>query len=90
MDLPEIDNCPVCGRPCELEIDFEDSTELEDDLGVEVAYATCKTCKTRWRRREDPKDLGKRIYEKWAYRLPKENIGRWVRIGERRLPVGSL
>jgi hypothetical protein len=89
-NLTEIDDCPVCGRPCKLEITYEESTGFECDMGIEVAYATCKTCKTRWRKREDPTDLGKRTYEKWAYRLPKESIGRWVKIVERHLPVGSL
>ncbi len=76
----ETDNCPVCGTLCVLEL----------------GCATCKTCKTRWRRRED-RAAGSIIYEKWAYRIPEISIpfptvgggiklpprsGRWIRLKE--------
>lgn len=98
--MPEIDNCPVCGTTCELEFGLKEAVGTE--YGVEISYATCKTCKTRWRRRDDPKVAGKLIYEKWACRIPELNISfpligggiklgprwcRWVKVTERRIPT---
>jgi hypothetical protein len=105
LEESEIDNCPICGRPCETEADYADYEGLNqvDRERVEIIYATCKTCKTKWRRREDSKNLGRLIYEKWAYRIPEFNIsipiigssiklkprgGRWIKIKERYIPVG--
>ena len=100
--MPEIDNCPVCNTTCELEYGLEEAVGTGHER--EVLYATCKTCKTRWRRREDPKDVGRLIYEKWACRIPRMHIPfpfvgggiklgprwcRWVKVDERRIPVGG-
>ena len=59
-DIVEIDNCPVCNTTCELEFGLKD---LGDEDEREIAYATCKTCKTRWRRIDDPKVPGRIMYE---------------------------
>ena len=98
-----MDNCPICGTTCELEVGFEETTGFEDER--EIMYATCKTCKTRWRMRDDPKSIGKQIYEKWACRIPSINIQfpfvgggtklpsrwcRWVKVKEKQLPVEGL
>ena len=61
--MPEIDNCPVCNTTCELEFGLEEAIGTE--ITRELPYATCKICKTRWRRRDDPDVTGKMIYEKW-------------------------
>ena len=97
----EKDNCPVCSTTCILEQGVEETTGFEDEK--EIMYATCKTCKTRWRRRLDAQ-AGKDVYEKWAWRIPEINIpfpgvgggikispkvGRWVMIRERQLSVDS-
>jgi len=101
--MSEIDNCPVCGTTCELEHGVEETIGFKD--GREIMYATCKTCKTRWRRKFDAQIAGKQVYEKWAWRIPEINLpfpgvgggikispkaGRWVKIRERQLPVDSL
>lgn len=101
--MKEVDNCPMCGTTCELELGLEESIGFEDER--EIMYATCKTCKTRWRRREDFNVLGKFIYEKWSCRIPEINIPfpfvgggikiharwcRWVKLREKQLPVGTL
>lgn len=99
--MPEIDNCPVCNTTCELEFGLEEGAGAEYEK--EISYATCKTCKTRWRRRDDPKDFGNMIYEKWTCRIPEITIPfpfvgggiklrsrwcRWVRVKEKRIPTG--
>jgi len=100
--MPEIDNCPVCNTTCELEFGLEEGTGTESK--TEISYATCKTCKTRWRRRDDPKVFGNMIYEKWACRIPEITIPfpfvgggiklhsalcRWVRVKEKQIPTGT-
>jgi hypothetical protein len=57
--MPETDNCPVCETKCLFEYGSE---------------TTCKTCKTRWRKREDPHLKGRMIYEKWDCRIPCMNV----------------
>jgi len=99
--MPEIDNCPICNTTCELEYGVEEGAGAE--IGREISYATCKTCKTRWRRRDDPKVFGKMIYEKWACRIPAVTLPfpfvgggikfpprwcRWVKVREKSIPVG--
>lgn len=69
--MPEIDNCPVCNTTCELEYGLEEAVGSEYERAV--LYATCKTCKTRWRRRDDPEDVGRLIYERWACRILQQN-----------------
>ena len=101
--MPEIDNCPICNTTCELEFGLEEAVGIADS--VEVQYATCKTCKARWRRRSDLRHSGRLIYEKWACRIPELNISfpfiggstkigpkwcRWIKVKERQLPVESL
>jgi transcription elongation factor Elf1 len=101
--MSEIDNCPICGTTCELEYGVEETIGFKD--GREIMYATCKTCKTRWRRKFDAHIAGKQVYEKWVWRIPEINIpfpgvgggikispkaGKWVKIRERQLPVGSV
>ncbi len=91
--MKEVDDCPVCNTTCEVENEFG-----------KVIYATCETCKTRWRRRDDREDHGKMMYEKWACRIPETKIPfpfvgggiklregwcRWKKIKERRIPVRS-
>jgi len=70
----EVDNCPVCNTTCELEFGFEKGAYEQGLEGEkrEIAYATCKTCRTRWRRREEylGKSQMKAVYEKWTYRIP--------------------
>ncbi len=71
----------------------------------EIMYATCKTCKTKWRRRDDERIPSKLIYEKWACKIPSTNIPfpilgggiklspKWyrrVKIKEKQLPVDYL
>ena len=100
--MKEIDNCPVCNTTCELEYGLEEPVGSEYE--VEITYATCKTCKTRWRRRDDPKEFGKLIYEKWACLIPEITIPiplmgggiklrprwcRWVKAKEKSIPVGG-
>lgn len=92
----ETDNCPVCKTPCGLVVE-------KDKFEIEIAYAICKICKTRWRRRDDPKKDGRLIYEKWICRIPEMNIPfpfvgggiklrsrwcRWIKIKEKYVPVG--
>lgn len=87
--MPETDHCPVCGTTCAFEYGSE---------------ATCKTCRTRWRRREAPEQKGILVYEKWSCRFPKMNIPfpfvgggikvgprwcRWVKLKEKRIPATS-
>jgi len=99
--MPEIDNCPICNTTCELEYGVEEGAGAE--IEREISYATCKTCKTRWRRRDDPKVFGKMIYEKWACRIPEITLPipfmggglklrprwcRWVKVREKSIPVG--
>lgn len=99
--MAEIDNCPVCNTTCNLEYGLED---FGDEYSREILYASCKTCKTRWRRRDDHVDLGKMIYEKWACRIPETNIPfpfvgggirlhqkwcRWKYVKERRIPASD-
>jgi hypothetical protein len=60
--MAERDNCPKCKTICPLQIE------------AKIAYATCKTCKTKWRRREDTEVPGGLIYEIWACRIPEMNI----------------
>ena len=101
--MKEIDNCPVCNTTCELEYGLEETVGTEYE--TEIMYATCKTCETRWRRRDDPKELGKLIYEKWACLIPQTTIPipfmgggiklrprwcRWVKVKEKSIPVGHL
>lgn len=101
--MPEIDNCPICNTTCELEFGLEEAVGIADP--VEVQYATCKTCKARWRRRDDPRHAGRLIYEKWACRIPELNISfpfvggstrigpkwcRWTKVRERQVPVEHL
>lgn len=98
--MPEIDNCPVCNTTCELEFGLEEGVGAE--YGREISYATCRTCKIRWRRRDDPKIFGNMIYEKWACRIPEITIPipfigggiklhsrwcRWVKVKERQIPT---
>jgi hypothetical protein len=93
LTLSEFDNCPVCGRPCKLEIEDdyrEDSPTLDSGLGMEMAYATCKTCKTKWRRKVDRRKPELMVYETWTLRDPKGKLGRWVKIREKKIPVGSV
>jgi len=67
-----------------------------------IAYATCMTCKTRWRRRITH---GKLTYEKWAYRIPETNIPfpfvgggiklgprwyRWVKVKEKEVSASEF
>jgi len=100
--MPEIDNCPVCNTTCELEFGLEEGAGAESER--EISYATCRTCKTRWRRKDDPVIAGKMIYEKWSCRIPDTTINvpiigwsfklhsrwcRWVKLKERQLPVGT-
>lgn len=95
--MPEIDNCPVCNTPCEIETGPVDKSLL--GIGTEIVYATCKTCKARWRRKSGI-FFGKLIYEKWACRMPEINIPfpflgggikihprwcRWMKIKEKRI-----
>jgi hypothetical protein len=91
LALPEVDNCPVCGRECVLDINFfsDDEDQLGSDLGVEFAYANCKTCKTKWRRKVDL-DKALKSYEKWVVQVPKQNIGHWAKIKENQIRVGKL
>jgi len=101
--VQEIDNCPVCNTTCELEFGLEEGAGAEIDK--EISYATCKTCKTRWRRRDDSKVLGKMVYEKWACRIPEITLSipfvggglklrprwcRWIEVKEKQLPVSTL
>jgi hypothetical protein len=57
--MPETDSCPVGDTTCLFEYGSE---------------TTCKTCKTRWRKREDPHLKSRIIYEKWSCRIPNLNI----------------
>jgi hypothetical protein len=101
--MSEIDNCPVCNTTCELEFGLEEGAGAEYER--EISYATCKTCKTRWRRRDDPVVAGRMIYEKWSCRIPETTINvpiigwnvklrpiwcRWVKVKEKQLPVETL
>ena len=90
--MSEIDNCPICNTPCEVEYGFEKGAYEEglEEEGLEIVYATCKTCGTKWRRREEylGKSKRKAVYEKWAYRIPEINlpiplIGTIFKIGPR-------
>ena len=76
--MSEIDNCPICNTTCELEYGFEKGAYEEglEEEKMEIGYATCKTCGTRWRRREEylSKSKMKAVYEKWAYRIPETNL----------------
>ena len=91
-NLSEVDNCPVCNTTCELEYGLQKGAYeggLEEG-GIQIGYATCKTCETRWRRREEylGKSTKKAIYEKWAYRIPEINlsiplIGSLLKLGPR-------
>jgi hypothetical protein len=98
----EIDNCPVCNTACKLEYGIGEVGKNEHR--IEIAYATCKTCKTKWRRKNDPQNLGKLIYEKWSCRIPATSIPfpfvgggikvspkwcRWQFVTERRISVGT-
>jgi len=99
--MQEIDNCPICDTTCELEYGLEEGAGAKIDK--EISYATCKTCKIRWRRRDDPKVLGKMIYEKWACRIPEFTLTlplivskkfqpkwcRWIKVKEKSIPVGT-
>lgn len=74
----ETDNCPICNTSCELEHGFEKGafeTGLETEE-KEIVYATCKTCGTRWRRREGylGESKMKAVYEKWTYRIPSISL----------------
>ena len=101
--MQEIDNCPICNTTCELEFGLEEGAGVE--IEKDICYATCKTCKTRWRRRDDPKVFGKLIYEKWACRIPEITLSipfvggglklrprwcRWIEVKEKQLPVDTL
>ena len=101
--MQEIDNCPVCNTTCVLEHGVEKGSGVWTDK--EIAYATCKTCKTRWRRRDDHIVPGKIIFEKWACRIPEITVPipfigggiklgprwcRWIKVKEKQLPVSTL
>lgn len=76
---------------CQVEYDSEDRKG--------IVHTTCKTCGTKWRRRESS---GKWIYEKWAHLIPELSVSfpfvgggiklgpkwfRWAKIKERPLPA---
>lgn len=104
--MQEIDNCPICNTTCELEYGLEKGAGGKiGESEKEILYSTCKTCKTRWRRKDDPEVTGKLIYEKWECRIPeislpipfigggiklRPRLCRWTRIEERQLPVSTL
>jgi len=104
--MREIDNCPICDTTCELEYGLEKGAGAKiGNTEKEILYATCKTCKTRWRRKDDPQVTGKLLYEKWECRIPEISLPipfiggginlrprwcRWTRIKERQLPVSNL
>ena len=102
-EMQEKHNCPICGTTCELEYGLEAPVGFETEK--EISYTTCKTCKTRWRIRDDPTLPEKVIYEKWACRIPEITIPipfvgggiklgsrwcRWTKIEDKQLPVSTL